>query len=276
MLVLAIDGNESGYSQGEEMWATPNVCGNYNRKGASATSGDGLATQAKERMWPTPKAKKNYPTPTASDWKGRGPNSRQQGLPEVVKNMWTTPTQRDYKGANNGPARGYGADLNEAVKMYPTPRSSSALNEDMDAIRARGTYRSRIEEAVAMWPTPCTRDHKDTYNSDRGDGTRDDSKLPIVVFRKEKEKTNAKAGKLNPDWVEWLMNWCIGWTRLEPITLDWRDISVDPADDGEIPRISNESKNRAARIKAIGNGQVPLCAATAFKMLMKRITKEQA
>ena len=26
-----------------------------------------------------------WPTPTASDWKGRGPNSKQQGLPEVVK-----------------------------------------------------------------------------------------------------------------------------------------------------------------------------------------------
>jgi hypothetical protein len=27
-------------------WATPTVCGNYNRKGASKNSGDGLATQA--------------------------------------------------------------------------------------------------------------------------------------------------------------------------------------------------------------------------------------
>jgi hypothetical protein len=26
------------------MWPTPSVCGNYNRVGASATSGDGLAT----------------------------------------------------------------------------------------------------------------------------------------------------------------------------------------------------------------------------------------
>ena len=26
------------------MWPTPTVCGNYNRKGASETSGDGLAT----------------------------------------------------------------------------------------------------------------------------------------------------------------------------------------------------------------------------------------
>lgn len=33
-------------------WPTPTVCGNYNRKGVSATSGDGLATAV--RMWPTP------------------------------------------------------------------------------------------------------------------------------------------------------------------------------------------------------------------------------
>lgn len=36
------------------LWATPTVNGNYNRKGASPTSGDGLATQV--RKWPTPTA----------------------------------------------------------------------------------------------------------------------------------------------------------------------------------------------------------------------------
>lgn len=34
-------------------WPTPTVCGNYNRKGASATSGDGLATAVNQRTWPT-------------------------------------------------------------------------------------------------------------------------------------------------------------------------------------------------------------------------------
>ena len=43
------------------MWPTPTVCGNYNRKGASATSGDGLAT-----------AVQKWPTPTARIWKGGG------------------------------------------------------------------------------------------------------------------------------------------------------------------------------------------------------------
>lgn len=35
-----------------KMWPTPSICGNYNRKGASATSGDGLDTAV--RNWPTP------------------------------------------------------------------------------------------------------------------------------------------------------------------------------------------------------------------------------
>ena len=39
---------------GAGLWPTPTVCGNYNRKGASATSGDGLATVVTQRTWPTP------------------------------------------------------------------------------------------------------------------------------------------------------------------------------------------------------------------------------
>ena len=45
----------SGLSQ--EKFPTPTVCGNYNRKGASKTSGDGLATYVKK--WPTPQASDN-------------------------------------------------------------------------------------------------------------------------------------------------------------------------------------------------------------------------
>jgi len=41
------------------LWPTPTINGNYNRKGASATSGDGLATAVKNRMWPTPSASDN-------------------------------------------------------------------------------------------------------------------------------------------------------------------------------------------------------------------------
>lgn len=47
------------------MFPTPTVCGNYNRKGASATSGDGLATVVTQRT---------YPTATATAYKGWSPN----------------------------------------------------------------------------------------------------------------------------------------------------------------------------------------------------------
>lgn len=42
------------------LWPTPTVSGNYNRKGASPNSGDGLATACKLETWATP---------TARDWR---------------------------------------------------------------------------------------------------------------------------------------------------------------------------------------------------------------
>jgi hypothetical protein len=79
--------------------------------------------------------------------------------------------------------------------------------------------------------------------------------------------TSGKTGvQLNPDWEEWYMAWPVGWTDLETpnIRLVWLDPSIDPADFGEIPRITNRRDNRPARVKEIGNGQFPLTAAAAF------------
>ena len=73
--------------------------------------------------------------------------------------------------------------------------------------------------------------------------------------------------RLNPRWVEWLMNWPIGWTDRAPLPperfKDWEQKSldqswwdVDPADEG-IPRIAEDFKLRKPQLIAIGNGQVP-------------------
>jgi hypothetical protein len=50
---------------------TPTVCGNYNRKGASPTSGDGLATWGQERL----------PTPTCHDSKAMSPSELNRNSP---------------------------------------------------------------------------------------------------------------------------------------------------------------------------------------------------
>lgn len=48
---------EANMGMPAKMWPTPTVNGNYNQKGLSKTSGDGLATCVK--MWPTPQASDN-------------------------------------------------------------------------------------------------------------------------------------------------------------------------------------------------------------------------
>ena len=53
-----------------QLWPTPSVCGNYNRKGASLNSGDGLATAVK--LWPTPKASASGPDYARMNREGSG------------------------------------------------------------------------------------------------------------------------------------------------------------------------------------------------------------
>lgn len=71
---------------------TPTVCGNYNRKGASKTSGDGLATHCKR-----------YPTPQASDNRDRGNlgSGAIQRRKEKGKQIGLSQSVSDQSGALN-------------------------------------------------------------------------------------------------------------------------------------------------------------------------------
>lgn len=85
------------------LWPTPTINGNYNRKGASATSGDGLATAV--RMWPTPRsadADKGIRT-AAGHAKERERRGNGVDLPTAVhfSTPRTTPrTAREYDGVS--------------------------------------------------------------------------------------------------------------------------------------------------------------------------------
>lgn len=102
MWVRRTEGSGSGY------WPTVTVCGNYNRKGASANSGDGLATAVK--MWPTPtksyggggpgcsgragglnlRTAVTFPTPLARDWKNGSPAQRDKPRSENLNDRVST------------------------------------------------------------------------------------------------------------------------------------------------------------------------------------------
>lgn len=217
-------------------WPTPNVCGNYNRKGASKTSGDGLATKVKDsKLWRTPHA---------SDGEGgimemrdgiSGHYKLRDHVQEKNKGFWPTPTTPRPHDSNNTAGKYYQSqnqkDLTWAViKKFPTPRASMMTEADMEQAKFAGNSPNR--------PKYC----------------------------------DAGKGSLNPDWVEYLMGWPIFWTSLEPITeLLWLDWNVDPADNGSIPRVATKIKDRVNRLKAIGNGQVSLCVATAWRILINYV-----
>ena len=183
----------------------------------------------------------SWPTPTASDWKCRGPNSHQQGLPEAVRmwptprankvggysspnfrptleqavkvdaaRMWPTPTARDFKGANSiahltrEGKRNHTDQLANAVKLWPTPTSRCGTGASQAETRQGGPD---LQTAVRMYPTPQARDHFPPHS-------------PEYIAKKKAEGhgmanlNDTVGGQLNPTWVEWLMGFPLGWTDL--------------------------------------------------------------
>ncbi len=93
------------------LWPTPTVNGNYNRKGLSKTSGDGLATAVK--LWPTPRAvmPDNLKSSPVINKKGR-----------IVRK-----TGQDFA-----------INLRDAVNLWPTPTKSMATVGDQEQARFAG------------------------------------------------------------------------------------------------------------------------------------------
>lgn len=114
------------------------------------------------------------------------------------------PKQRDSSGRPG---------LQMAAMSWPTPQAHDATKGNPNRVGRYGTKHGgrNLNDWVAKWPTPAARDwrhpNKQPY-SERGGGAKGEQ-LP-----------NAVGGALNPDWVEWLMGWPIGWTDLEPLGMD--------------------------------------------------------
>jgi hypothetical protein len=125
-----------------------------------------------------------------------------------------------------------------AMIMYPTPSAT-----------LRGAHTGKIAGAV------------DIENRSRtsGSGVTWGATLQTVVG----------SGVINPEWEEWLMGWPIGWTGLAPLKeermLGWE---ADPSEATEnpIPRVKR-CPDRAKRVMALGNGQVPQCFVMAWYLL---------
>ena len=157
--------------------------------------------------------------------------------------LWQTPVADDSVNRVAGKFNSRGEPKLSAQVLWPTPHGFSPDG------RSNGPSGNELGRAVNQslaWPTPT---------SSLG------TKGGRVTPRKSRE-----GGSLHPDWVELLMGWPKGWTSLDPLESSemrgWGDGWED-----DTPRVQAGVPNRVQRLKAIGNGQVPQCAAAAWGLL---------
>ncbi|MDW5416804.1 hypothetical protein R6242_09530 [Iodobacter sp. CM08] len=159
-------------------------------------------------FWPTPTVCGNYNLPGSSKNAG-------MGLASAVK-MWSTPSATDGTRGGKITEGMSGTSLAQQVNTptkWPTPRVSSKNGSGP----SRVGHRIDLQTAVKMWPTPTASDHHDRGNLSN----------PCIQRRIAIKKqiglsmcVSAESGQLNPEWVEWLMGWPIGWTELKPLGMD--------------------------------------------------------
>ena len=91
------------------------------------------------------------------------------------------------------------------------------MAEDISTVKTRldngKPYKSRLIEAVAMYPTPKVQ----SMCGGSGAAAMIEAKyLAGEITSEERRAMRAgNGGKLNPTWVEWLMGFPTGWTDLE-------------------------------------------------------------
>ena len=180
-------GNQTLEGAARELWPTPTVSGNNNRKGVSPNSGDGLATAAKR--WPTPAARDAKDVGTEpSQWARHTP-----GLSIQVQ-QWPTPQSRDHRSGEAARIDRPQKNLNDVVANWPTPTAHDANG----AAPTEYDRHSPNLAALANWPTP---------RASLTGGADSHGQMP-AAFR---------GGLLNPRWVEWLQGIPIGWTETDEL-----------------------------------------------------------
>lgn len=114
--------------------------------------------------------------------------------------------------------------LTSGTESGSWPRSCSAMAARITPESCHNPSRfPNLETMVgrSMWPTPSARDWKDSpgmaKSSINQDGTKRNrlDQLPRKIYHQDQT-----GGLLNPNWVEWLMGWPVGWTGLKPLATD--------------------------------------------------------
>lgn len=223
----------------------------------------GLDLQTAVKLWPTPTVNGN------NNVKGSSPKSG-DGLSTAVKREhWPTPTAFDWNTAVKDRtvpgSKTYKGNLKETVQMWATPTTNDAKNSLTESQRGRGTLTAHIVEN--MYPTPTTPRPHDSENTAG----------KYMPGQKQKDLTYEVAregGQLNPDWVEALMGYPLGWTDITKGTItdiDYLEAWLNGTWENGLPPVITGMKNRVNRLKCLGNAVVPEIPAIIIQMIVRAL-----
>lgn len=125
--------------------------------------------------------------------------------------LWPTPQAFDANDIQRSPEslarakqKGGCSNLREVVKMWPTPNARDHKDTGENVDWEKVAKKSKLAGAV-MWPTPsvCGNYNRKGLSKTSGDG------LATKVG-----KDSQGSGSLNPNWVEALMGYPVGWTDI--------------------------------------------------------------
>ena len=214
-------------ARGSGYWRTPNVMDSLtfktnealaheytHREGRSEPNNlrDQLAVRMGLRMWLTPSVEDAGRQGKAENWRQyeEGGRTTQARLRNQV--MWPTPQAEDShhggrsmspRGVQKRLTEGRQLDLGQTVALrggpltrqtYPTPRTITGGAESAQRKQELGRTKSGGGDLQSVVQQKCNLHSDEWYQK--------------------------AMGQLNPEWVEWLMGWPIGWTALEPLATD--------------------------------------------------------
>jgi hypothetical protein len=226
-----------------EKWPTPTVCGNYNRKGLSERSGDGLATAVMKCATPTARDWRSDKASQATMERNSRPLSEQIGgslNPDWVEWLMNWPitwssinavNPKEFKRWSEASA----AALQESACMRtmwwdsdPSQASSGSQHIQQPEQQCGGALQQMPRGAACQPPL---------------EGSHQGQDLPVL-----REDLHLHQGQ-GEDMQQGMR----------------QQTGMDEAPFA--PRVANGVTARVDRLKAIGNGQVPLCVATAWRLL---------
>jgi hypothetical protein len=108
-------------------------------------------------------------------------------------------------------------------RNWPTPTACMSKGTSMKSLTRRtGASRAndRLDHAVLAetFPTPCASDATKWNSMTKEERIAKGQQIRLSNQLSTPE--NRIGGALNPNWVEWLMGWPIGWTDLKPLETD--------------------------------------------------------